>query len=141
MYKVYSKSRKKELEARDYALTASGEVLEYICHDDVGWVELPSPEKQDTVFCLKVGFKDKNGTDIYEGDIVKWIVRPLWMRYADEFVEWERSGKPMQDFIRVVEWKYNCFDCFSRNAFVPYDSESCEIIGNKFENPELLQKR
>jgi uncharacterized phage protein (TIGR01671 family) len=70
------------------------------------------------------GLKDKNGKEIYEGDILT-----------------TETEKPM-----VVSWnnKFSSF-CLDRDGWAfshwfgeACDPERCEVIGNKFENPELL---
>jgi len=85
------------------------------------------------------GLKDKNDKEIYEGDIVRWIVAPLGMRYDYEWDEWEKKGRTMQDFIERVKFTPPYIHPFRSNSFVPYDNESCEIIGNIFEDPELTE--
>lgn len=79
------------------------------------------------------GLKDKNGKLIYEGDIIKYplhgnrIFSVHLGKYFDELAKHDRLG------FHLIPNSGNeilgiCPDCFF------------EIIGNKFENPELLTK-
>ena len=132
MYKVYSKSQKKELEARDYAITAGGEILEYIWYDEIGWVYLKSPEKQDIVFCLSSSLKTHDGQEICEGDIVKV---ESWRTEAEAgivnceaaLVEFDFSG-----------WTLTRKDPHYRERLT--SGYRYTVLGNKYENPELLEK-
>lgn len=69
------------------------------------------------------GIKDKDGTEIYDGDIVRCFSHSL----------------------SKVEFKKGCFGLTSDGLHEPYFAPFsdiygyCEILGNIYENPELLE--
>lgn len=77
------------------------------------------------------GLKDKNGVEIYEGDIVR-----LWI-YNDTLLEWAR----VLPVIYCEQWCQFVIDDKSikeQHAIWEF-FEEFEIIGNIHENPELLK--
>lgn len=74
------------------------------------------------------GLHDKNGKEIYEGDIVEAWDRGRKARFE---VRYRNEGAPM--FILYPAYQHNEF----WNLHGPEDT-SAEVIGNIYENPELL---
>lgn len=68
------------------------------------------------------GLKDKNGTEIYEGDIVKNIYDEIYV------VKWFDAGF-------YLEERYNGGFDYSELHF----GNNKEVIGNIYETPELLE--
>jgi hypothetical protein len=71
------------------------------------------------------GLKDKNGKDIYKGDILKTATdKPMVVGWSERFASF---------ILNRSEWAFSHWFGESCNP------EDCEIIGNKYDNPELLQ--
>lgn len=73
------------------------------------------------IFMQYTGLKDKNGKEIYEGDIVNYILRGIGMRKLEVQYNYAQGFYPMQGTGGCAK-----------------DGEA-EIIGNIYENPELLK--
>ena len=82
-----------------------------------------SDKMEDLELMQYTGLKDKNGREIYEGDIVTMI---------DEFRRIPVLG--------VVRWdEKNCAFVLSESYSSHLLNETIEVLGNIYENPELLR--
>ena len=76
--------------------------------------------KDGRFFMQCTGLKDKNGKLIYEGDVVK-----------DD-----------QGALHYVKWVYDSwqlFPCTQNNYTIGIVDDEIEVVGNTYENPELLE--
>ena len=72
--------------------------------------------------------KDKNGKEIYEGDIVE---------YSIEWGYWQQDYT-INRIVEYKEWHYNPFVHWHEEFTQKTYPECCEIIGSIYENPELV---
>ena len=79
------------------------------------------------------GLKDKNGKEIYEGDIVN--IPAQW---------WHNNWSPRSDKRESPIYNEEVREPIGNNLFSSGDwtveADDCEVIGNIYENPELLKE-
>ena len=108
-YRVWDSDAKRMIHSDEYRLSSNG-VL-YVINGNAGW--WPALDNHAIMQCT--GLKDKNGTLIYEGDVVE-------VQYGDP--ENELYREEIRDIRKDLM----------------FDSDvSYLVVGNRYENPELLE--
>lgn len=119
-FRVWSETKKKMYEE---ALVISDRVSmnnDLVIVDPDGTTCVDGESINDAIFLQFTGLKDKNGKEIYEGDLVR-----VWISDSD-------MG------IQEVEWDDESL-CWSIGGEWGFDYDVFEVIGNIYENPNLLE--
>ncbi len=72
------------------------------------------------------GLKDKNGVEVYEGDILK--VKMHFNEYENYEIVWDSHSA-----------SFDALNVNKSNFIIPEYWRNCEVIGNIHDNPELLE--
>lgn len=124
-FRAWHNTLNKFLASDEWCLGLDGELMFINIYDDCG----PSPVADPNLYTLEqfTGLTDKNGKEIYEGDIIKAIYpNASFVNEAEQ--------------ITAVKWAYDRWAFKNKTAGFYF---SCffypEVIGNIHENPELLK--
>ncbi len=98
-----------------------------------------TPYVDETTVGQYTGLKDKNGKEIYEGDLIK---APSGRIYAVIFSTWKHEEK--REFLKIIDIYEHTGWCISLDGVNPcelLDFEVCQgsVIGNVYDNLELLK--
>ena len=99
--------------------------------DDYGTMDFELPSSDGIVLMQFTGLHDKNGKVIYERDVMRWLDMYLEVRWGS--VGWVLSGPLFKRFESPDG------PCRETNT-TGYTTKSV-VIGNVYENPELIAEK
>lgn len=150
-YRVFEHKSKKMLQVQSMIFRKNNPIASYSYLDDLESRYMPliehdtNPLHQFSEPLEFTGFTDKNEVDIYESDIV--LVEPLG--YSESEAKKYGEHYSVKKYNSIVEWEMHPIGVtfspdnkgFKELRLKPFNHsyQSLEVIGNIFQNPELLK--
>lgn len=161
LYRAWNKEEKRMYPVMSINMVTKEVTVDTIAISDdykrlIPYLEYKYPE--EVLLMRYIGRNDVNGKKIFERDVVKWKV------LMEDYIENSKNCIRNDYITGVVEWDdeecgfkitqltdgmniYKCFGFVSENYTKFYDEEgqqvfdwnSVEIIGNRFDDPDLLK--
>ena len=130
MLRAWDKKNKFWLDPEHFYIT--GEGRGFTCEDSKGMFSTVYRYMGTDRYTIEeyTGFTDKNGKEIYEGDIIKARLNTdtqYW--FANFLVDWSEEAQAIRIYKQGQKLDVNCI----RNY------KDVEVIGNIHENPKLLE--
>lgn len=100
-------------------------------------------EPKDSFIMQCTGLKDKNGREIYDGDIVKYFCPAEYcsdgLHKCPECYSGENGSVHYDEDLAMYEYRSESDQCPLTDNI--NTEEDLEVIGNIYENPELLEDK
>jgi len=131
-FRVFDKEENKIIDFNDFK---KGDI-EFNFNPDTQeiWIEY---DKSRYILIQSTGLKDKNGKLIYEGDIVNQIYEDETI-YKCEVVYSNCSFQLKHIEDKNANYINTPMYCYAINYLGHYTEKKLEVIGNIYENPELI---
>lgn len=140
-FRAWSKQEVRWLDEGDYAVCNCGNIL----LRKSGTMEYHCVSTDAYSIFLFSGLLDTNGKEIYEGDIIKWFTDSMWKFGSIVYgtrgweVHWSAAEPERREWReRPVVFEFQSFWPLSSEHHKGDGDAKLEVIGNIYENPELL---
>ena len=122
-FRIFDKQEEEFLNEEDYAINFVGTIFKACLDEEV--FEVLDADMYIVTQCT--GLKDRNGNEIYEGDIVKHLANDKILEIVFREDDVEFSAK---EHTKYLPKYYNFRKDMANNRL--------QVIGNIYNNPELL---
>ena len=104
------------------------------------------PRDKNIILMQSTGLKDKNGKEIFEGDILEIQGIRMVVKFGSyEYIESSKSnGHTLGVVYDGLGFYVECINAADPDRISPFEPKTLKesyVIGNRFETPELLEDK